>query len=785
MTDLTGSTIENRYEFDICLGEGSFAKVYRVHDTRRNVDLAAKVLRTDIADESNVIERFRRESEVLAKLQHPNIVRYYDLIETDNLAFILMDYIPGDTLQATMYHMGRPLSVQEMFRHLKPLTAALHFAHGEGVIHRDLKPANILIHTNGQLLVSDFGIAHVLDDVTVSRSLGSLGTPLYMAPEQILNVEVSPATDVYALGVILFQMLTGTVPFAGKHPATEGSTASERIAYEQLHFSPPAPRNIEASIPLAVEEVILRCLSKSPLMRPLSVRSVYDELAEAIGAEPSDLTPLPVEQPPSPPLELSPPEMSQFVKYSTKEGGQPEPEATLDTSGYHRSTTPEEEETSETIYPEYVLEGKGRPTIENSKSPYIPQNLPPDQVSIMKPTPPGVVIPKFPTQANQTQQYTPKRESDWNLTALMVVGIFLVMASCVALMAYTFGVFENEPQPSNFESIDSGAIPTVTPNQAAPSESVDVIETVIPTEVSNGGLQDPFNSGLIAYASDRSNSNYDLYVTDPMANLGSRLQLTDTSDLNERSPAWSPDGTQIAFHGYVGDINNGSDVYIMDANGENVQNLTNSPDEDDLYPAWSPDGTKIAFHSNRRTSDSDDDLRDFEIYIYDLLTGEITQLTNNETPDFGPDWSPDGTKLAFHTFHNETSQFRVVTLDIATGEFTYLTPPTLDARFPAWSPDGSILAFHVRDDPAADNSFTQIYLINADGTTLRPLMQVAVNDFFPDWSPDGSQIIFHRLTADGIYGIFRYFFATGTVQPIGNQLRDFFPDWYANIETSN
>jgi serine/threonine protein kinase len=166
MSDLTGSTISDRYRFDIRLGEGTFAQVYRVHDIRRNVDLAAKVLRADVAHEPTFLERFRREGEVLARLQHPNIVRYYDLVETDMAVFILMDYVPGETLQVRLYNISRPMTVREVFALLKPLTAALHFAHGEGVIHRDLKPANILLHENGNLLVSDFGIARLLDDAT-------------------------------------------------------------------------------------------------------------------------------------------------------------------------------------------------------------------------------------------------------------------------------------------------------------------------------------------------------------------------------------------------------------------------------------------------------------------------------------------------------------------------------------------------------------------------------------------------------------------------------------------
>ncbi|PJF44647.1 MAG: serine/threonine protein kinase, partial [Phototrophicales bacterium] len=128
MTELAGHMIHERYRFDIHLGEGTFSKVYRVHDMRRNVDLAAKVLKADVADNPEFLERFRREGQVLSRLQHPHIVRYYDLIETDEIVFILMDYIPGQTLQSYFHHLGRPMTVDEVFNYLKPLTAALHYA---------------------------------------------------------------------------------------------------------------------------------------------------------------------------------------------------------------------------------------------------------------------------------------------------------------------------------------------------------------------------------------------------------------------------------------------------------------------------------------------------------------------------------------------------------------------------------------------------------------------------------------------------------------------------------
>lgn len=281
--DLIGRTLAGRYRFDALVGEGSFAQIYRVTDLNRRVPLAAKVLRRDIAHERAFLERFRREAAVLARLQHPHIVRYYDIVEADDVVFILTDYIAGETLQTVLFRRAAPLSPLETLEYLQPLAAALHFAHSEGVIHRDLKPANILIDPHGQLYVTDFGIARIISEASTLTVDTTLGTPHYMSPEQILAGEVTAAADIYALGVLLYQMLTGRLPFTGDSPAAQGSSTAVRIVYEHLHVPPAPPRAVNPSISPEIERVILRCLEKDPAQRFPSVSAVYTALSEAIG----------------------------------------------------------------------------------------------------------------------------------------------------------------------------------------------------------------------------------------------------------------------------------------------------------------------------------------------------------------------------------------------------------------------------------------------------------------------------------------------------------------------
>ncbi len=742
MTDLTGRTINERYEFDVCLGKGTFAQVYRVRDTRRQVELAAKVLRDDITEEAT-LERFRRESEVLARLQHPNIVRYYDLIESDSLVFILMDYVPGETLQSRLYTTGRPLDAREALNYLKPLTAALHFAHGEGVIHRDLKPGNILIHENGNLLVTDFGIARVLDEATFAVSGKVLGTPLYMAPEQIMDNQISSATDVYALGVILYQMMTGTVPFSGKSPGAEGITESERITYEHVHVA-PTPPHLLGGVSEAVGEVVLSCLKKRPMSRIGSVREVYDALAEAIGAEPSDLTPLP-HLPLGLPEDVYLPEVSQFVQHAV-------PEEPAQTSESQRIVAVDEQPTEDTNpFRSRTIEAPiGSPTIAGNTPPQHPQSAPEHAVP---PRPPARWYRPFaPPAVVETRR---------RVLTMPILVLFIAIPIAVALMALFFYTFSGGENDDEATGVPTPITPTAFPTAGTTEATIEQV-------MASGTPADPMTTlapgDLVLYSSHRTGS-LNIFVTH-VDGTSLRWQLTTNDELNQTGPTWSPDGTRIAFYAYRGGGN--ADIYVMNADGSDSINITDSPSTNDRYAAWSPDGNRVVFHSNR--PDESDGSRDFDLYIYDFRDGSLSQLTANDVDDLGPDWSPDGSQIAFHSYTAGTHQIYTIQPDGAGRR--QITPDDLvSAAFPTWSPDGLQLAFHVNN-----GTFSQIFLINTDGTQLRALMQLAVDDQFPDWSPDGRWVIFQRYQ-DQVYGLYRYAIQEDILEPVGPALGDFLPDW--------
>ncbi len=289
MSAFVGQTLANRYRAETFLGRGGMADVYKVWDQRRTAYLAMKVLHEDLAEDNVFLRRFKREAQTLERLQHPNIVRFYGLEEDGDLAFLLMDYIEGSTLRKEIHRLKAPFPTQRILEIMRPVCSALHYAHQSGFVHCDVKPANIMIHANGTVLVSDFGISRMTESASTMTMVGA-GTPAYMAPEQARGENPTPQTDIYALGVVLFEMLTGGErPFTGENARTTGST-SEKIRWEQVYLESPSPRGYNPAISAQLEEIVLRCLNKNPAARYSNTLELLVALETVIGAHRSQAT---------------------------------------------------------------------------------------------------------------------------------------------------------------------------------------------------------------------------------------------------------------------------------------------------------------------------------------------------------------------------------------------------------------------------------------------------------------------------------------------------------------
>jgi eukaryotic-like serine/threonine-protein kinase len=262
MPDLIGQTLKNRYQVQSSLGRGGMADVYLAWDGRRQVLVALKVLREDLSEDPEFLQRFQREAEALARLDHPNIVRFYSLERQGQLAFIVMDYVPGTTLRGRLA-AGQPMPPGEVTTVMRQVAEALHYANDSGYVHRDIKPGNIMLREDGTALLSDFGIARAAQAATMTSA--PLGTPAYMSPEQILGRDLGPQADIYSLGVCLYEMVTGRRPFTGE--GATGTSTMEKVRTQHLHAVPPDPRLYNPNLPPAAVAVILRALAKDPAQR--------------------------------------------------------------------------------------------------------------------------------------------------------------------------------------------------------------------------------------------------------------------------------------------------------------------------------------------------------------------------------------------------------------------------------------------------------------------------------------------------------------------------------------
>ena len=279
MTELVGRIIKNRYRVDKSLGRGGMAEVYKIWDSERNTTLAMKVMHEDFALDSAFLRRFQREAQTLRDLQHPNIVRFYELDQDGRLLFMLMDYVDGESLKHKIFDARGPLPFDQVMAVMRPLCQALQYAHNKGYIHADVKPGNVMIDQNGRVMLADFGIARLAESATVTM-LGA-GTPAYMSPEQARGKPISPQTDIYALGIILYEMLAGERPFTGEQAKT-GSSTSEKIRWEQLNLNPVSPRRFNRQVESGLDAVVMRCLEKDARARFASPLELLNALEKAL-----------------------------------------------------------------------------------------------------------------------------------------------------------------------------------------------------------------------------------------------------------------------------------------------------------------------------------------------------------------------------------------------------------------------------------------------------------------------------------------------------------------------
>lgn len=454
MSSLIGKEI-GKYRITQLLGRGGMAEVYIGVDTHLDRQIAVKVLHSYLLEEGGAfIERFRREAKAIAKLRHPNIVQVHDFDIQDDLIFMVMEYIDGSNLQKRLeqlYREGKRFPFNQAGSIISDIAKALDYAHSQGILHRDIKPSNILIDKNGNAYLTDFGIARIVGDQKLTATGMLIGTPAYMSPEQCMGEDFTDESDIYSLGIVAFEILTGQVPFDAQTPIA--------IVHKQITEPIPNISNLVEDVPENTQEIVYKALAKSPAER----YSTANEFATALKAA----------------LQLS-----ESVETSLPE--LPSKELDADKGAYYAPTV---------VMEDAPLEGSPdqfeTTLVENEKPAQIPAGI-------------GSLGEKE-TQKDQAEAVRTKREKPlWAVYALVLV---LLGASTIFLpkifsprqptakpeVTLTEPVY-GEPAPSEIvqnELIPAEATesePTVREPAATPSQSNEYIRVVFDVDHLNGEL---------------------------------------------------------------------------------------------------------------------------------------------------------------------------------------------------------------------------------------------------------------------------------------------------------
>ena len=291
---MNGTIFNKRYRVIEKIGGGGMADVYRAEDLELGRVVALKIPHKQFASDEGFLERFRREARAAAKLNHPNIVSIYDVGQENGVYFIVMEYVKGVTLKK-LIQKDAPLSTEKVVHIAMQIAKAMEFAHEHEIIHRDIKPQNVIITDTGEIKVTDFGIARAGSTSTMTQTGAILGTAHYISPEQAQGSVVGPTTDIYSLGVVIYEMATGELPFRGENPVA--------VALKHINDTPLPPRRVFAAVPEILEAVILKAMAKNPADRYRSAEALREDLkrvveglpvkimgAVPVNGDPSDMT---------------------------------------------------------------------------------------------------------------------------------------------------------------------------------------------------------------------------------------------------------------------------------------------------------------------------------------------------------------------------------------------------------------------------------------------------------------------------------------------------------------
>ena len=273
MDNYIGKRLDGRYEITELIGQGGMANVYKATDVLDNRIVAVKILKREFSESDEFLRRFRNESKAIAVLSHPNIVKIYDMGFSEKLQYIVMEYIDGITLKEYI-DSERVLNWKDAVHFIIQILRALQHAHNRGIVHRDIKPQNIMLLTDGTIKVMDFGIAKFAREESMTATDQAIGTVHYISPEQARGGYSDEKSDIYSLGVTMYEMLSGKVPFEGD------STVTVALAHIQEEATPLD--KIDPEIPHSLSKIVMKCMQKKPDMRYMTASALIADLKRAL-----------------------------------------------------------------------------------------------------------------------------------------------------------------------------------------------------------------------------------------------------------------------------------------------------------------------------------------------------------------------------------------------------------------------------------------------------------------------------------------------------------------------